>query len=157
MRAPRLAVALTGVLIAAGMMTAGPPGDLPASASPVTLVKCRVMQGPLVGPVQLSACNRPRITGGSGITNGMGDGPYPLTWSSLKVTNYSLVSSVSVGGTQTRCLDGAPELDFVGAISSVSGPWTKRFLGAPVTFDICLTEGIELVPGTEFVMTVPKP
>lgn len=157
MKALRLVVALAGVTLTAGTMAAGPFGDPLASASPTTIVKCQVMQGPLIGPIQLSGCNRPRITGGSGNTNGMGNGPYPLTWASLKVTNYSLVSSVSVGGPQSRCLDGATELDFVGAISSVSGPWTKRFLGAPVTFDICLTEGIELVPGTEFVMTVPKP
>jgi hypothetical protein len=50
------------------------------------------------------------------------------------------------------------EADFVGVISKVLGPWTKRFIGSPIAFDVCLDAvgGIaELVPGTVFTMVVP--
>jgi hypothetical protein len=159
MKVLRFVVALAAIPLAATIVAAGPLEARSASAAPVTLVKCRLMQSnSLISTVELSDCNHPRITGGSGTTDGLGNGPYPLTWSSMKETNYSLVSSSSP--SQSRCPNSAPELDFVGSISYVVGPWTKRFLGAPVAFDICLGGGdgaIELVPGTVFTMTVPKP
>jgi hypothetical protein len=128
-----------------------------AFAAPVALVKCRAMQSDsLFSTIQLSSCNRPRITGGSGTTDGLGSGPFPLTWSSLKTMSYSAVSATT--GSLTRCPDSTePELDFLGTISSAVGPWTKRFIGATVSFDLCLNAGIELVPGTAFTMSVPKP
>lgn len=155
----RLAVALAGALLAATMVAAGPLTTQSASAAPTTLVKCRTMlSGSSNEPVELGACTRPQITGGSGTSNGFGSGPYPLAWFSGKITDFSTVSSSLP--SPPRCPTPLTELDFVGTVSHVVGPWTKRILGAPVAFDVCLTNSLgiaELVPGTVFTMTVPKP
>ena len=137
-------------------MDTGPWVAPSASAAAVTLVKCQTLQSnSLPSTIEQGGCNRSRITGGSGTTDGNGNGPYPLAWTSMKITNYRLVSSSTA--SLSRCPASAPELDFVGSVSYVFGPWTKRFLGAPVAFDICLSGGdIQLVPGTVFTMTVPR-
>jgi hypothetical protein len=159
MRLRRLVGVLAGVPFAWTMLATGPVAAHSASAAPVTLVKCRMMQSVSANStVELSACNRPLITGGSGTSNGFGFGPYPLTWFNEKLTNFSTVSSSLT--LPSRCPASLLELDFVGTVSHVGGPWTKRFLGAPMAFDVCLTDSLgisELVPGTVFTMTVPRP
>ncbi len=159
MKPLRLAVAATGALVAATIVAAGPLAAQSASAVPTTLVKCRSMQsGSFNSTVELGACTRPNITGGSGTSNGFGSGPYPLTWFNAKITDFSTVSSSLP--SPSRCPTPMAELDFVGSVSHVVGPWTKRILGAPVAFDVCLTDSLgitELVPGTVFTMKVPKP
>jgi hypothetical protein len=159
MRLRQLVVALAGIPLAATIGAAGPLAASSASAAPLTVVKCRSMQsGSANSTVELSGCNRPLITAGSGTSNGFGFGPYPLTWFSGKVTNFSTVSSSLP--FPSRCPTSLLELDFVGTVSHIVGPWTKRFLGAPVAFDVCLTNSLgisELVPGTVFTMTVPRP
>jgi hypothetical protein len=159
MKLLRLVAALAGIPLAATIVAAGPLAVQTASAAPTTLVKCRIMQSAsFAAPVELSGCTRPRITGGSGTSNGSGSGPYPLTWSTGKITNFSTFSS-SVP-SPPRCPTPLSELDFVGTITHVVGPWTRRFLGAPVAFDVCLTNSlgiVELVPGTVFTMIVPRP
>jgi hypothetical protein len=158
MRLRRLVVVLAAVPLAATIVATVPLAGQSASAAPVTLVKCRLMQSESANStVELSTCNRPLITGGSGTSNGFGFGPYPLTWFNGKVTNFSTVSSSLP--LPSRCPTSLLELDFVGTVSHVGGPWTKRFLGAPVAFDVCLTNSLgisELVPGTVFTMTVPR-
>jgi hypothetical protein len=159
MRVLKLGAALAGVAVGATVVAAGPLAVQTASAAPTTLVECRMMQSASVAaPVELSGCTRLRITGGSGTTNGFGIGPYPLTWSTGKITNFSTFSSSLP--SPPRCPTPLVELDFVGTITQVVGPWTKRFLGAPVAFDVCLTNSfgiVELVPGTVFTMIVPRP
>ena len=159
MRAGRLAVTFAAVALAATTLAVGPWAERSASAATTTVVKCRSMQsGDLASGVELSGCNRPLITGGSGTSSGFGLGPYPLTWSNGKVTDFNTASSSLP--SPSRCPTPMPELDFVGSISRVAGPWTGRFLGAPVAFDVCLTDALavaELVPGTVFTMVVPKP
>ena len=159
MKPLRLVVALAVTSFAAMIVATGPLAAQSASAAPTTLVKCRSMQsGDFASGVELSGCSRPRITGGSGTSNGFGPGPYPLMWFSGKVTDYSTVSSSLP--LPSRCPPSLTELDFVGTVSHVVGHWTKRFLGTPVAFDVCLTNGLaiaELVPGTVFTMRVPKP
>jgi hypothetical protein len=106
----------------------------------------------LASNVLLNDCRRPRTTGGSGVSNGFGPGPYPITWTTAKETNFGTVSSNLL--TPGRCpaqLFG--ELDFVGTVVKVQGPWTKQFLGETVTFDVCVTDHfsiVGLVPGTQF-------
>jgi hypothetical protein len=159
MRLRKLVVALAGVPLAATIGATGPLAAPSASAVPLTVVKCRLMQsGSANSTVELSGCNRPLITGGSGTSNGFGLGPFPLTWFNGKVTKFSSVSSSLP--LPSRCPPSLFELDFVGMVSHVGGPWTKRLLGAPVAFDVCLTNSLgifELVPGTVFTMTVPRP
>jgi hypothetical protein len=161
MRLFRLVGAIAGVPLAATIVAAGPLATQSASATPTALVNCRSMQSETnssSAPVNLSGCNRPRVTGGSGTWAP----PGPLTWSTGKETSFTIISETTFGPGRCR---GAPiELDAVGTIVSVSGPWTKRFLGDTVTFDVCLvpvgpdpvgvaTEG--LVPGTFFTISRP--
>jgi hypothetical protein len=158
-RLRRLVVAFVGVPLVATIGAGGPLAVQSASAGPVTVVKCRSMQsGSATSTVELSGCNRPLITGGSGTSNGFGTGPYPLTWLNGKITDFSTVSSSLP--SPSRCPAPLFELDFVGTVSHVDGPWTKRFIGATLAFDVCLTDSLGitgLVPGAVFAMTVPKP
>jgi len=86
------------------------------------------------------------------VTSSVGSGPYPLTWATRKETNYSQ-DSVSLP-SQNRCPSPLKEVDFVGTVTSRSGPWTKQYLGDTVSFDQCVTfpgfEIVSLVPGTVF-------
>jgi hypothetical protein len=161
MRLFRLVVAIAGMPLAAILVAAGPLGTQSASATPTALVKCRSMQSETnssSAPITLSGCDRPRVTGGTGTWAP----PGPLTWSTGKETKFTITSETSFG--PGRCRSAPIEVDAVGTIVSVSGPWTKRFLGDTVTFDACLvpvgpdpvgvaTEG--LVPGTFFTISRP--
>jgi hypothetical protein len=129
----------------------------PRSASATTLprhvISCRSMTSSgLASNVVLNDCRRPRTTGGVGVSNGFGLGPYPVTWMTGKETNFQTVSSTLL--YPGRC--PAPlygELDFVGTVVTVEGPWTKQFLGETITFDVCLNTDLAivgLVPGTLF-------
>jgi hypothetical protein len=156
----RTLVVVVAVPVGATLL-AGVPLAVPnASAAPVPLVKCSSMRSEAnssSAPIALGGCDRPKVTGGSGTWSGT------LTWSTGKQTNFVITSNTgpSLPG---RCPYGF-ELDTSGVIASVSGPWTKRFLGDTVTFDACLapmgpdpgyvvTEG--LVPGTFFTITRPS-
>lgn len=170
MRIPKLIIALVGVVAGVTVVAAGPGGVQPASAAPTTaLVKCQSMQSEtdsVSAPILVSGCNRPRVTGGSGTSFAIGPAPFPLTWSTGKQTNYNC------GGTPTPDCGGPPsgfpkpgrcaapliEFDFVGTIATTFGPWTKRFIGDTLVFDVCLTPsfGTEgLVPGTRFEILKP--
>lgn len=161
MRLLRLVAAMAGMPLAATIVAAGPLAATSASAAPTALVKCQSMQSEAYSssaPINLTGCSRPRVTGGSGTWGP----PGPPTWSTGNETSFIIISDTFP--RPSRC-PGAPiEFDAVGTIVSVSGAWTKRFLGDTVTFDACLipvgpdpggvaTEG--LVPGTSFTITRP--
>jgi hypothetical protein len=106
----------------------------------------------VAAPILLGGCDRPGLTGGSGTTYARGN-PSPITWATGKKTNFD-VSTLTFA--PSRCPASAPtEADVVGAVVTVSGPGTKKLLGARVAFDACLTNffvTIELVLGTEFTI-----
>jgi hypothetical protein len=156
----RLARTLLAIPVVATVMAGAPLAVPNASAAPLPLVKCRSMYSETNSdgaPIIVSGCNRPGLTGR--YRGGMWSGAQ-LSWSSGKETNFTIISNSGPG--RGRCPE--IELDTVGTIVTVSGPWTKRFLGDTVTFDACLapmgpdpgyvvTEG--LVPGTFFSITRP--
>jgi len=163
----RVVAALVGIAVGATVVAAGSLGVQTASAAPVHPVfKCRSMQSEsnsLSAPIELGGCNRPRITGGSGTNLLVGLGPYPITWSTGKETNIQCagICGEPPSGLRTpsRCTNPlTTEYDWVGSVATVLGPWTKRFIGDTVTFDVCLTSsgGSDgLVPGTVFMILKP--
>jgi hypothetical protein len=167
MKLLRVVAALVGIAVGATVVAAGPLGVQTASAAPVhPVVRCRTMQSEsnsLSALVELSGCNRPRITGGSGTNLLVGPGPYPITWKTRKETNIQCAGLCgqppSGFRTPSRCTNPLTrEYDWVGSVATVLGPWTKRFIGDTVAFDVCLTSsfGIDgLVPGTVFMILKP--
>ena len=163
MRLRRVVAALISFIIPATMVIAGPFAPQAASAQPHTrLVACRSMHSSadyVAAPILLGGCDRPGLrvplvglTGGSGTTYATGN-PEPTTWATGKKTNYDVSTRTFA---PSRCPASAPmEVDVVGVVVTVSGPYTKKFLGARVAFDTCLTNlfvTIELVPGTKFTI-----
>lgn len=159
------AVALIAVF--ATVVGLAPVAAQTASAAPVVpLVKCRSMQSEsnsLVSPVELSGCNRPRVTGGLGTSFTVGPDPFPIAWATGKQTNYNCPfrgcgTSPFIFQYPGRCPTSLMEFDAAGTIATVSGPWTRRFIGDTVTYDICVTRELgvdELVPGTAFMIIKP--
>ena len=150
----RMAGSVT-VLLMALCLVSGASDLQSASAStlPRHVILCRSMTSTdLASSVLLNDCRRPRTTGGSGVSEGFGPGPYPIVWTTGKETNFGTVSSDLL--TPGRCPPQlAGELDFVGIVVKVQGPWTKQFLGETVTFDVCVTDSLAIVgpvPGTVF-------
>jgi hypothetical protein len=167
MKLLRVVVGLVGIALGATVLAAGPLGVQSASAAPVhPVVTCRSMQSvsnSLSALVDLSGCNHPRITGGSGTELLVGSGPYPITWSTGKEANTQCAGLCgqppSGFRTPSRCTNPVTrEYDWVGSVATASGPWTKRFIGDTVGFDVCLTSnfGIDgLVPGSVFMILKP--
>lgn len=163
-------MALATIPLAAISVATGPLEAQVASASVIVpLVKCGSMESEgsvLTVPAELSNCNRPRLTGGSGSNIQVGPGPYPINWATGKEIAFNCggnptpdcggpPSSFPVSG---RCPAGLTEFDFVGTVATTLGPWTKRYVGDPLLFDVCLTSGFgvaELVPGTDFMILKP--
>jgi hypothetical protein len=151
MKLLKLVAALAGIPVAAAVMAVGPLGVHTASAAPKRLIECRSMAQSPSAPVEVSGCNRPGLTGGSGTQLSCPVGVC-LTWSTGKETNFSFTRSAP---STSRCPVTLYEIDVVGTVASVSGSWTKRFIGQPVAFAFCATnraQVIELVPGTVFTI-----
>ena len=158
MRLLRLIVALASIPVGATIGAAAPLGVEAASAAPIHRtpkpIECTsmAMSSP-AAPVVVSNCSRRGITGRSGSLLPCPSGTC-LTWSTGKETDFtSSFSAPSIA----RCPFPLAELDFAGKVVSVSGAGTKRFIGAPVTFDACFAQQInvvlvELVPGTLFTI-----
>ena len=155
----KLVTVSVAVLLSAAVMAGVPLAVPSASAVPVPIVKCQSLEpqtNSSSAPSVFSGCNRPGLTGGSGIWT------TTLTWSTGKETNFSATGTVFVPG---RCQDSQFEYDFRGIITTVSGRYTKRFLGDTATFDVCLVPMptgsnpdavllVGLVPGAFF--TIPR-
>ena len=152
-------IVLLACLPVVGTIVAVPPsgdqavwGPTPAAAKPI---ECRSMSSSPSGPVVVSGCNHLGMTGGSGTQSSCDPtGTCPLIWSTGKETNFTISQSTP---SISRCPFPLAEVDFVGQVVSTSGPWTKRFIGAPVAFDVCFAQQInvvlvELVPGTRFTI-----
>ncbi len=156
MKLLRLVATMVGLLVGAAILAAGLSGAQAGSAAPPHVISCQSMQSEsnsVFAPIALSGCRRLRTTGGSGTTFATGLGPYPITWSTGKQTNFNARSASFP--SPSRCAAPLMEFDFVGTIATVSGPWTKQFLGDAVAFDVCVTSGfvtIGLVPGTLFTI-----
>lgn len=164
MRLLKPLVALVGVAVGWTVLAAGP---LPVSAAPLYEIKCTTLQSEsnsLSAPANLSGCNRPLLTGGAGtMLSLVGAGPYPILWSTGK--ELGLQCAVSCGSppsgfrSPSRCtIPSTQEYDWVGSVATRVGPWTKRFIGDTVMYDVCLTSsfGIDgLVPGTLFTIAGP--
>ena len=148
------------------VLAAGPLTTPVASAALVPQFNCQSMQSEsdsVNAPVILSGCKRPHVTGGGGAVSVVGIGPYPIQWSTGK--DLGLQCAVACGAppsgfrTPSRCTNPLTrEFDWVGSVATSTGPWTKRFIGETVTFDVCLTSnfGIDgLVPGTLFTIARP--
>jgi hypothetical protein len=159
-------MALATVPIAAMIAAVGPFGVPAASAAVGPLVTCRSMQSQssiLTSPAILNDCNRPRFTGGSGTNNQAGPPPFPIVWASGKAIYFNCGGGACGGPPSSfpvpgRCPASLTEFDFVGTVTSTLGPWTKRYIGDPLEFDICLTSAFavaELVPGTKFMILRP--
>lgn len=149
-------------MVALGVALVGPDlGGVAAAAPrpPKGFIECSTVQSEgetVSSPIELGDCSRPLATGGSGTTTALGAGPYPITWATGRKTDDTKTS----GGfhTPSRCPAGELEYDLHATITSVSGPWTKQFLGQPLSEDVCLDASFgitELVPGTLF--TIGKP
>lgn len=170
MRLLKVVVALVAMPVTAICVGAGPIAVQTASAAVVTpLVKCGSMQSAsdsVAAPIILSDCNRPRLTGGSGSNIAVGPAPYPITWTTGKDINYNCGGdpTPNCGGSPSsypvpgRCPSGLREFDFVGTVATTSGAWTRRYIGDPLEFDVCLTPSfgvVEVVPGTHFMILRP--
>ena len=86
----KIFTALAAILVGATVMASAPLAVSNASAAPVPLIKCQSMQSvpnTSIAPIQLSGCNRPRVTGGSGTTNSLGPGP-PILWMTQKSMHF---------------------------------------------------------------------
>jgi hypothetical protein len=156
MKPSRIAVLLVCLAIAT-IGTVVAPGVSAASTAHSHQIICQSMRSEydaFQAPVALSGCQHLGLTGGSGTESTEStSGPYPITWSTGKVTTWSLVSTS--GGMPNRCLAPQFEIDGVGKIVTVSGPWTKQYLGELVTYDACVTQRLAfagLVPGTVFAI-----
>ncbi len=154
---PKLLGAIGVALALASFLAAGPVASSPAfgfTPLPKHVIECSTMQSEAASvsaPILLSGCRRPRTTAGSGLSSALGPGPYPITWSTGKETNFS--SRSIAFPAPSRCPAPQFEFDFVGTVATVQGPWTKQFLGEAVTFDVCLTNQfvtVGLVSGTMF-------
>ena len=155
MKSVKFVSGLVGLFVAATILAAVPVGIQAASAAPHRAITCSSMSSSPTGPVELSGCNHLRITGGSGTQVSCApSGICPLTWSTGKETNFSVSHSTP---STNRCPFPLSEIDFVGTVASASGSGTKRFVGKPVAFDVCVAVQInlvivELVPGTLFTI-----
>ena len=147
-------IAVTVGILGSGTFVAGVVGVQAASAAPARL-RCQTMQSTdLVAQIQLGGCNHPGTSGGSATSTGQGSGPYPVPYMTGKQTNFA--EGTGFFASPDRCPSDLLEFDITGTIVSVSGHFTKRYLGELVSFDICLTSDFaiaQLVPGTSFRIT----
>ena len=161
-----IVAALVGIAVGSTVVAAGPLGVQTASAAPVhPVVRCRRCDPSRIASVRqrnwVAAIARTFRRSRNDVS--CWPRPYPILWSTGR--ELALRSAVACGlppsgfRTPSRCtIPQTREYDWVGSVATSVGPWTKRFVGDTVTFDVCLTSsfGIDgLVPGTAFRIFKP--
>ena len=160
MRQLRLTAATAGFVLVASLVAAAPAVAAPSSAGssrkPPKPIVCQAMAGGGSTAVVVSRCSRRGVTGLSGSLGECPTGTNTcITWATGKEIAFTISFTVP---SESRCGSlGLVEADVVGTVSSASGANTKRLIGAPVTYDACLTDQINvstdgLVPGTVFTI-----
>jgi hypothetical protein len=148
----RVRLLLTAALVALPSLAIGTPAASATSRSVVS-VGCRRLLGDIAtGAVHLTMCSDWAVSGGSGTTDGRGQGPFTIHWHSGGTATYkntSITSETDNDPSGTVC---GSENEVTGVVTASTGPAKPIAVGGRVHFELCFSGGnsVTIEAGTVF-------